>query len=215
MLERKRAIQLNPVNVAAEKLRIKQQLQVFLDTGDTEQAREWEAKLAQLEEGQQLARSSKLDDAFALLNERNRQSNFIEGREAEAAASLQRQKKGKARCVFPSGISRLLLKHHPSIMPTPTGNNEEYDPFARRKTKSQYVPSAVASGPAPINNYFLEDYGDSAPLTPGVLDKRAVGMVHVSAEMLTSLDFLDLLDIDGLEVELDGEDEGDGVLVLA
>jgi RNA polymerase-associated protein RTF1 len=112
-IERKRELTKMPVNIAAERLRIKNELTDATAQGDTQRIEMLNSQLAECDEHvKEMANSIKTDklDIFAQLNARNRDQNFREIREAEKAAM------------------ELRLKQE----------NVKDDPFARRRTAPKH-----------------------------------------------------------------------------
>nr|KAJ3420398.1 RNA polymerase-associated protein rtf1 [Polyrhizophydium stewartii] len=106
MIKRKKQLIKVPPNIASEKLRLRHELQVARERGDHSQVQALSDRIFELDQlSEQRVRNDKSHlEGFARLNERNRQSNFTEGRSAEKNVLEQKKNKGAA----------------------------EYDPFARR-----------------------------------------------------------------------------------
>ena len=110
----KREMSNMPLNVASERLKIKNQMAIATQNGDHELVADLTAKLLEIDElaaeAEQSIGSEKLA-IFAQLNARNRDTNFTENREAEKAFNEEKKLKGSS----------------------------DYDPFARRKTAPKHV----------------------------------------------------------------------------
>jgi hypothetical protein len=113
MIEKKKAFRKIPVNVAAIKIRLQQEIIEAEQQGDPLAIQQKKVELRDLEEQLRegaFSKDSKLEQ-FSNLNARNRQINLKEGREAEKLAIQAKKKK----------------------------DSSDYDPFARRKTAPKHV----------------------------------------------------------------------------
>ncbi|KAK6097970.1 RNA polymerase-associated protein rtf1 [Batrachochytrium dendrobatidis] len=183
MIKRKKTLIKVPANITLEKLRIKQALQVAEEKGDQAQVdiyRDRIFELNQLGEEKSKKDTSHLE-AFTKLNERNRKSNFTEGREAEK--NLLELKKSKGTVA--------------------------YDPFARRKTAPKHVVNRIdAKESDPTDNdATLETVPDKTDTTSNLTlisisrsSKTNPQKQLVQVSMYD--DFLDSVDVAGLENEL-------------
>ncbi|KAI8929855.1 hypothetical protein BC831DRAFT_442351 [Entophlyctis helioformis] len=192
MIKRKQAFSNVPVNLPAERLRLRLEIDKANERGDRKRASELQSRLDELGtlvDQKQSAASS--EDKFAKINERNRKSNFIEGREAERSVIEQKKTKGAV----------------------------EYDPFARRRTAPIHVINGITEEPDAKPKQ--DDKGASASPTPmrvakplqggilsgtrsslsGGLPKTPSSRSAAVADVLDD-DFLDSLDVDAIAAEL-------------
>jgi RNA polymerase-associated protein RTF1 len=112
MVKKKQEFAKLPVNIASEKTKITQLILAAQEENDFQKLKELKEKRIHLEEraSEYAVVDSKLEK-FTSVNEKNRNINYVEGREAERAAILAKKESGA----------------------------RDYDPFARRKTAPKHV----------------------------------------------------------------------------
>jgi uncharacterized protein YaiI (UPF0178 family) len=97
LIEKKRKLASIPTNIPLEKLRLKEALVIATQEGDTnecEKINERITMLTDIESSRTSDEQTKMDK-FAAVNERNRQSNHLESREAERAMNRAKKLKGR------------------------------------------------------------------------------------------------------------------------
>ncbi|KAL2911523.1 RNA polymerase-associated protein rtf1 [Polyrhizophydium stewartii] len=187
MIKRKKQLIKVPPNIASEKLRLRHELQVARERGDHSQVQALSDRIFELDQlSEQRVRNDKSHlEGFARLNERNRQSNFTEGRSAEKNVLEQKKNKGAA----------------------------EYDPFARRKTAPKHVvgteqetgdekaAAAPAAPAAPAEPAQMPSSAGLPTRPPNKSPKPPKAVVAEVTAVLADDDFLDSIDISALEKE--------------
>jgi DNA-binding protein H-NS len=100
MVASKQALQKVPTNIATEKVELKRKLIEAQESGDAEQIQEIEERLAKLDEIALQKRKEVLErmEGFSKLNERNKDTNFYAGRDAERGQ--MNRPKPRMRCVM-------------------------------------------------------------------------------------------------------------------
>ncbi|KAJ1332133.1 hypothetical protein BSLG_008952 [Batrachochytrium salamandrivorans] len=183
MIKRKKALIKVPTNITLEKLRLKQAVQIAEEKGNAAEAAELKDRIFELNVlGEKKTRENTSHlEGFTKLNERNRQSNFTEGREAEKSVLELKKAKGTVA----------------------------YDPFARRKTAPVHVVNGPddTESPVPLAKESISVSKMYLLLVGKLLDPfQPIGLLsldHKSERLLCHCTMiLESIDTTGLEDEL-------------